>query len=158
MIVKVCEENLPSAAEIHSRSWKESHASFCSEEFLKLHSATHQEAYLRQEIRDGKQLYMMIREIPVGIVSVRDSLIENLYILPEQQNKGCGTELLLFAIAQCRENPRLWILDNNVRAQALYERHGFRLTGNKSPITEQLYELEMELRLPVQAATAAIAF
>lgn len=151
MIVKVCEENLPSAAEIHSRAWQESHASFCSEEFIKLHSVAHQEAYLRQEIRDGKQLYMLIREIPVGIVSVRDSLIENLYVLPEQQNRGCGTELLLFAIARCGGNPRLWILDNNVRAQALYERHGFRLTGNKSPITEQLYELEMELRPPIQA-------
>lgn len=143
MIIRVSEETLAAAAQIHALSWQNSHRAFCSEAFVRLHTATRQRQYLSQEMQAGKQLYMLIRQAPVGIVSVHGSLIENLYVLPAAQNKGCGTELLLFAVSQCSGQPRLWVLDNNTRAQALYRRYGFRLTSNKNQLTEHLYELEM---------------
>ena len=96
-------------------------------------------------MRGGMALYMLVKEYPVGVVSVKEDLIENLYVLPAEQNKGCGTELLLFAMAQCRGTPRLWILDNNDRARRFYQKHGFRLTGKANPLSEQLSELEMVL-------------
>ena len=101
MIVEVTEDNIFEAAKIHSESWKESHKAFCSKEFVEKHNIERQLEYLRNEINNGKDVYMLIDNIPVGIVSVKDSLIENLYILPEEQGKGYGTELLKFAIKNC---------------------------------------------------------
>ena len=145
MIVSVTEENLLSAAQIQAESWQESHRSFCSDAFVKAHTPQRQKALFQEEMRGGMTLYMLVKEYPVGVVSVKEDLIENLYILPAEQNKGYGTELLLFAMAQCRGTPRLWILDNNHRALAFYGKHGFRLTGKSSPLSEQLSELEMVL-------------
>ena len=145
MIVSVTEENLLSAAQIQAESWQESHRSFCSDAFVKSHTPQRQKALFQQEMRGGMTLYMLVKEYSVGVVSVKEDLIENLYILPAEQNKGYGTELLQFAMAQCRGTPRLWILDNNHRALAFYRRHGFRLTGKRSPLSEQLSELEMIL-------------
>ena len=143
MIVRVNKENLLSAAEIHAESWRNSHKAFCSEEFVKQHTAARQRVYLEKEIQDGKQLYMLIKEIPVGIVSIKDNLIEDLYILPTEQHKGYGTELLLFAIEKCSGKPSLWVLVNNEKAQSLYRKCGFHMTGKKHSFSELLTELEM---------------
>ena len=76
--------------------------------------------------------------------SVYKSLIENLYILPNEQHNGYGTKLLLFAMQQCAETPTLWILENNLKAYALYFKHGFRKTGRKGKLSESLFESEMK--------------
>lgn len=144
MMVSVNEENLLAAAEVHAASWQESHRAFCSEAFVEQHTAARQKVYLAQEMQRGKRLYMLVKEIPVGIVSVKDDLIENLYVLPAEQRKGYGTELLRFAMEACEGKPRLWVLDNNVRARSLYEKHGFRMTGRRKQLSETLAELEMQ--------------
>ncbi len=146
MIVEVNEQNIGDAGRIHSESWKESHRGFCSAAFVEKHTVAAQTAYLRREIQAGKRVFMLIDEQPVGIVSIQGSLIENLYILPQEQNKGYGTRLLKFAIAQCEGVPTLWILNNNEGAYRLYSRHGFEKTGKKKPLNERLYESEMCLR------------
>ena len=143
MIIKVEEALLFEAAKIHSISWKESHRRFCSEEFIELHSVEHQKIYLEGEIRKGKQLFMLQHGNFVGIVSVKDSLIENLYVLPVEQHKGYGTELLLFAVEQCKGTPSLWILEHNEKAYHLYIKHGFTLSGKKNEIADGIFEIEM---------------
>lgn len=145
MIVPVTQENLLSAAQVHAESWRDSHRAFCGEAFVEQHTAARQKLYLEQEMQSGKQLYLLVKEAPVGVVSIQDSLIENLYILPAQQHKGYGSELLLFAMQKCRGKPRLWVLDNNKRAQSLYSKYGFHLTGKRHPLSGQLSELEMEV-------------
>ena len=52
MIVPVDQSNLYQAAEIHSVSWQDSHRSFCSADFIALHTPEHQLEYLSQA---GKQ-------------------------------------------------------------------------------------------------------
>jgi ribosomal protein S18 acetylase RimI-like enzyme len=148
MIVKVNDGSLMSAAKIHSESWKESHKSFCSTDFVEQHTAEHQENYLRGEIKAGKKVYMLVENRPVGIVSVYESLIENLYILPDEQNKGYGTKLLLFAMRRCPEAPTLWILGNNYRAYSLYSKYGFRKTGKQNKLSQNLSEIEMKCNGP----------
>ena len=145
MIIKVDEATLPAAAMIHAEAWKDSHAGFYDKPFVELHTPKRQRAYLQNEMQNGKRLYMLVKQAPVGIVSVKDDLIENLYVLPPEQRKGYGTELLQFAIKQCVGTPRLWILDNNEKAYALYCKHGFALTGVKHKLSETLSEVEMKL-------------
>ena len=146
MIKQVTQEDIMQAATIHSESWKESHKQICSPEFLANPYPRTAKKLSGSRNCKGAQLYMLIDQKPVGIVSVRGSLIENLYVLPDEQNKGYGTQLLLFAVEKCAESPSLWILSTNDGAKRLYERNGFEPTGNIIPHAGGVYELELCLR------------
>ena len=145
MIEPVNEQNIDIAAAIHSESWKESHRAFCAPDFVELHSQEHQKEYLLEKMKAGTLLYMLFDEASgknVGIVSVTENLIEDLYILPAEQNKGYGTKLLRFACRKCPDKPTLWILENNLNAARLYQREGFSLTGRRNNIDKGLDEIE----------------
>ena len=144
-IVKITENNIRDAGKIHSESWKESHKSFCSEEFVARHTEEAQTDYIRSEIAKGKDFYMLIDHIPVGIVSVYGNLIENLYVLPTEQRKGYGAMLLQYVLKQCNGMPSLWILRNNDRANAFYKKYGFVESGKKKQLRNDLFELELIL-------------
>ena len=145
MIIPVDNTNLLQAAAIHSISWTESHRAFCTPDFIALHTPDRQREYLKSKMRGGTKIYMLVEGEPAGIVSVTNSLIEDLYILPDFQNRGYGTKLLQYAVGQCADTPTLWILENNTRAEKLYRRMGFQKTGRRNPITEELDEIEYAL-------------
>ena len=146
MIISVNEQNIMDAAIIHSISWRESHRDFCTPEFIEIHSPERQLRYIRDKMDKGTRFFMLVDEAPVGVVSVTENLIEDLYVLPEKQNMGYGTELLQFAVGQCPDTPSLWILENNVNAERLYRRMGFTKTGRINAITDELAEIEMALK------------
>ena len=144
MIVTVTQTNLFQAAIIHSVSWKESHSSFCAPDFVEMHTPERQHGYIQRKIDCGSKFFMLIEDNePTGIVSVKDSLIEDLYILPQKQRMGFGTKLLQFAMEQCTDNPTLWILENNSNAKRLYQKMGFQETGRINMITDELNEIEL---------------
>ena len=145
MIISVDQTNLLRAAAIHSISWKESHRAFCTPDFIELHSPDRQREYLNSKLNNGTKIYMLVEDEPIGIVSVTGGLIEDLYILPDRQNRGYGTKLLQYAIEQCTDTPTLWILENNTEAERLYRRMGFKKTGRKNAITGELDEIEFAL-------------
>lgn len=142
-IVAVTEQNIGDAGLIHSESWKESHRSFCSPEFVEKHTQSAQADYLRKEIEVGKTVFMLLDPHPVGIVSVWGDLIENLYVLPWEQRKRYGTKLLQHAVGHCIGTPRLWILNTNEGACRLYLRNGFRITGNQKSLKKGMFEMEL---------------
>ena len=144
MIIEVNQKNICYAAEINSESWKNSHKQYCSHEFVELHSIEYQEKYLRDQIRNGKNVYMLVEDRYIGIVSIKENLIENLYILPNEQRKGYGTLLLKFAVGKCKGTPTLWILENNMKAYNLYSKYGFYKTGNRSQLSASIFEIEMK--------------
>ncbi len=141
-IVEVDETNTFDAAKVHSLSWQESHRAFCNADFVALHTPERQREYLLSKLKNGYKLFMLLDAEPVGIVSVKESLIEDLYVLPEKQNKGYGSALLEFACAKCAGTPTLWILENNVNAARLYRRLGFTETGRRNVVTTGLDEIE----------------
>ncbi len=145
MIEPVTADSLTEAAKIHSASWKESHKGFCTPEFVALHTPERQKSYLEAEIAKGNRVYLLTDHKPVGIVSVCGSLIGNLYVLPEEQNKGYGTKLLAFAVCHCEGTPFLWVLNTNHGARRLYESSGFRFTGKTIVHSDSLYEMEFRL-------------
>ena len=146
MIVAVDKTNVFEAAMIHSVSWQESHRSFCVPDFVEMHTPERQQLYIQDKINSGSKFFMLIEDEPIGIVSVKDDLIEDLYILPQKQRMGYGTKLLQFAIGQCTGNPTLWILENNSNAKRLYHKMGFQETGRMNAITDSLNEIELSYR------------
>ena len=145
MIIPVEKTNLLQAAIIHSISWKESHRAFCMPDFVASHTPDRQRNYLSNKMNSGTKIYMLVEEKPIGIVSVTHSLIEDLYVLPNMQNMGYGTKLLQYAIDQCTDTPTLWILENNINAERLYQRMGFMRTGRRNSIASGLDEIEFAL-------------
>lgn len=144
MIVSITPKNLEDAALIHSLSWQESHRSFCDPAFVAGHTPEHQQQYLKTELALGKKGFMLVDGgRPVGIVTVWGSLIENLYVLPSDQRKGHGTQLLFFALEQCAGTPTLWVLSNNERAFRFYAKHDFKKTGAVKPLSDALAEIEL---------------
>ena len=104
-IVEVDETNIFDAAKVHSVSWQESHRAFCKTDFVALHTPERQREYLFEKLKNGYKLFMLLDKEPVGVVSVKECLIEDLYVLPEKQNKGYGSALLEFACAKCAGTP-----------------------------------------------------
>jgi hypothetical protein len=62
VIKAVDEKNIDIAARIHSKSWQESHKSFCNPDFVAKHTPEHQKEYLVEKIRKGTALYMLFDE------------------------------------------------------------------------------------------------
>ena len=100
MITPVDKTNIMQAAAIHAISWQASHRAFCAPDFVEKHTPERQLEYLQSKMKNGSKVYMLVDEKPVGIVSVTGSLIEDLYVLPDMQNRGYGTALLQFAISR----------------------------------------------------------
>ena len=144
IIEKVTSANIRRAAFVHAESWKESHKSFVSADSLAKRTVDRQMAYLQRQIDSGKDLYMLTDDVPVGVVSVADSLIENLYVLPGRQRQGYGSQLLAFAVEKCSGSPVLTVLSNNTAIE-MYRKYGFKETGRIIPLNPTLWEIEMIL-------------
>jgi GNAT superfamily N-acetyltransferase len=61
-----------------------------------------------------------------GMIAFRKDWIEQLYVLPDAQRRGIGTELLLVA-KSAFDRLQLWTFQRNVRARGFYEARGFAL-------------------------------
>jgi putative acetyltransferase len=61
---------------------------------------------------------------PIGYIAFRADFIEHLFVRPEAQSTGIGLQLLEKA-KQAYAELSLWTFQQNLRARAFYERHGF---------------------------------
>lgn len=146
MIVEVSEENISKAAEVYAPSWREAHKDCCSKELIDKYTVEYVTDYLLNELKLKKEMYMLVDDIPIGIVSIKDNLIENLYVHPKSQRKGYGTKLLLFAVSKCHGQALLWVRDNNIKACNLYEKYGFQRTGDFHVLSKEKKISEVEMK------------
>jgi GNAT superfamily N-acetyltransferase len=66
------------------------------------------------------------RDVMTGMIAFRDDWIEQLYVLPEAQGRGIGTELLGVPKG-ASERLQLWTFQRNAKARRFYEARGFIL-------------------------------
>ena len=135
-IVLVDYQNFDAAVAIYTDSWRESHKEICTKEFLENRDY---KGYLQKKL--GK-LFLIIDDIPVGVFSMNEDVLGDLYIHPAYQGKGYGTAAIRFAIGKVPQL-RLTVLSGNQRAVFLYEKMGFRFTGQDVPLRNGLLEREM---------------
>ena len=62
-----------------------------------------------------------------GFASVRNGILEHLYVAPQFQGRGLGTLLLVAAKEGSPRNLRLHVFQRNLSARRFYERRGFML-------------------------------
>lgn len=94
----------------------------------------------------------------VGMAAVGESgcsraaSLTSLWVDPQARGEGVGSSLVLAAIAWATDAGHhqllLWVTDGNSHAERLYERHGFRRTGDTQQVRlgEDRLEFEMSLR------------
>ena len=136
-IVLVDSFNFQDALTVYSASWRESHKAICTRSFLQNRDYA---GYLRKKLG---HLYLISDGVPVGVFCLDGEEFGNLYINPSHQGKGYGTACLRYAMERTPKL-RLTVLSTNETAIRLYERNGFRFTGNDIPLREGLWEREME--------------
>lgn len=61
----------------------------------------------------------------VGLLSMSDGTVHNLYILPGHQNRGIGRKLMETAKTCSGGHLQLWVFEPNAGAIRFYEREGF---------------------------------
>jgi GNAT superfamily N-acetyltransferase len=65
-------------------------------------------------------------DLMTGIIAFRDGWIDQLYVLPDAQGRGAGTELLQVA-QNASDRLQLWTFQRNEKARRFYEARGFGL-------------------------------
>jgi len=81
----------------------------------------------------------------VGFVALEQGHLAHLYVHPDNQGRGVGTELLSWAKGQHRTGFDLWVFQKNERARAFYRREGLVEirrtdgTGNEEREPDVLY-------------------
>ena len=65
-----------------------------------------------------------------GFILVKDGEVRKLFVEPVLQGQGIGAKLLEYAVEHMGAKT-LWALEKNTDAIRFYQRHGFRLTGEK---------------------------
>ena len=135
-IIRVSDLDFAMALEVYKKSWQESHREICSPEFLQRRDYA---GYLQNKLGS---LYLVFEGDPVGVLCLDGENFGDLYIHPSHQSKGYGTACVKYVMKQ-KNNLRLTVLSTNTEAIRLYQKIGFRFTGNDIPLREDLYEREM---------------
>ena len=94
---------------------------------------------------------------PVGMVGAckrpaahNEVEIISMWVAPPARGHGAADQLLRSALGWAQhigaESVALWITENNGRARRLYERHEFRLTGERCPLPGGRSGTELRMR------------
>ena len=92
-----------------------------------LHTPDEDRWFYRERVFTGCQVHGAFEGVAlVGIIAFRSDWIDKLYVLPEAQGGGVGSELLQVA-KRAFDCLQLWTFQRNLRARRFYEARGFAL-------------------------------
>jgi GNAT superfamily N-acetyltransferase len=145
-------------AEVHTRSWQAAYEHVFGAERLAGIDIERRRAMWERTLGDPERDVVVFEEDGavvafVGSFPSRDPDAEGelgeIYALPEAWGKGIGHALMEACLGALRErgyaDAILWVLGDNPRARAFYEREGWRLDGAEK--TETFLGVEVrELR------------
>ena len=92
-----------------------------------LHTSDEDRWFYRERVFTGCQVHGAFEGGALaGIIAFRSDWIDQLYVLPEVQGRGVGSELLQFA-KRAFDCLQLWTFQRNLGARRFYEARGFVL-------------------------------
>lgn len=90
-----------------------------------LHTPDEDRAFYRTQVFPACQVWGAEKQSKlVGIIAFREGWIDQLYVLPDAQGRGVGSDLLELAQAAFQRLD-LWTFQCNARARRFYELNGF---------------------------------
>jgi len=93
-----------------------------------LHTREEDLAWMRNVVLPNNEVLVAERAgVLAGFAAIGAATLEHLYVHPNHQGAGVGTELLDEAKRRRPEGLELWAFQRNERARSFYEARGFRL-------------------------------
>jgi GNAT superfamily N-acetyltransferase len=133
-------EDMDTAARVLRRSFDQALPSLAG-----LHTPEKDQWFFRERVFRTCEVWGAFdRAMMVGIIAFREHWIDQLYVLPKDQGRGVGTELLHVARSSFGRL-HLWTFQRNVQARRFYEARGFALiretdgAGNEEREPDALY-------------------
>jgi GNAT superfamily N-acetyltransferase len=116
-----------------------------------LHTPADDRRFLREVVLPNEEVWVAdIDGRPVGFASLGtrtgDDYLQHIYVAPEHQGRGIGTQLMDRAKERRPGGFRLWVFQKNEGARRFYEKCGMGLveltdgTGNEEREPDALYE------------------
>jgi GNAT superfamily N-acetyltransferase len=92
-----------------------------------LHTPEEDRWFLRERVFPACAVWGAFDDVTmIGMLAFREGWIDQLYVLPDAQGLGVGTELLRVA-QDAVGHIQLWTFQRNARARLFYEARGFAL-------------------------------
>ena len=94
--------------------------------FPELHTGEEDINFFTNVILEKDEVYIVEDENDriIGFIAFNKDFIDHLYLLPEVQRKGLGSELIRIAFEHSDEL-KLWTFQENTAARSFYTKHGF---------------------------------
>ena len=115
-----------------------------------LHTPEEDRRFMRDVVVQDEVWVAEVDGRPVGFVALGSRAgsvyLQHIYVLPEQQRQGVGSELMAHAKARRPDGFRLWVFQRNEGARRFYEKHGLHLveltdgSGNEEKEPDARYE------------------
>jgi putative acetyltransferase len=117
---KLALADMEAAAAVHRTSF--SHA---LPKLAGLHTPEQDRTFYRMQVFPACQVWGAEKQSKlVGIIAFREDWIDQLYVLPDAQGRGVGSDLLEIA-QEAFPMLNLWTFQCNARARRFYELNGF---------------------------------
>jgi ribosomal protein S18 acetylase RimI-like enzyme len=137
-------------ARIHVESWNVAYRGIMPDDVIARTDLAYRTAIWAQRLTDRDWPVLLIEEQGKAVAfcqmiptpdpdddPTRVGHITSLHVLPHLRGKGLGRMLLERVFAEFRQRGfdevTLWVLEENRRARAFYEKHGFHLDGGSRP-------------------------
>ena len=123
--------------------------------FLALTPAAARQVFAEVIVPEAQLRVVWDADKPLGFIALKGSYIDRLYVDPDAQRQGCGARLLAWAREQSSRGLELHTHQQNTRARAFYEKHGFRaIAFGISPAPESVPDVEYHWRCEVSEVGA----
>lgn len=137
--------DLEDMVRIHCESWKHAYKGIISDDFIQRKNQSRREKWADILSGENKKHYIIRQNgTAIGMVSIdfpREAAeadtyeIFGLYILPEYERMGYGSETVAFIEEKIRnmgyKKISLWVLEPNIAARRFYEKLGFTPDGTE---------------------------
>lgn len=151
VIREAIENDAVSIGIVYTESWKSAYKGMIPDEYLNQLDSEKRAERFKRDLVEYKNTYYYIAESDgkvIGVLALHKSRdldleqageINSIYLLPGYWNKGFGKQMMAFAVEKLKKLGfsliSLWVLEDNQRAKAFYEKSGFIKDGKKQEFT-----------------------
>jgi ribosomal protein S18 acetylase RimI-like enzyme len=129
--------------------WRASkQAAFPYVEVQQLYTLQTDTDYFRHVVAQECEVWLAMGDGKIlGLLALRDDLIDQLFVAIDAQRQGVGSALLVKARERSPDQLRAYTFQKNGPARAFYEKHGFEIVRSSvSPPPENEPDLEYQWR------------